>query len=49
MVEGRHVKFIWLSAAFLGVLLLAAVFSGWLRYGTDLFLTMAANGISQCF
>ncbi|MGR6466160.1 hypothetical protein [Rhizobium sp. PAMB 3182] len=26
-----------------------AAFSGWLAYGTDIFLTMAENGLSNCF
>jgi hypothetical protein len=29
--------------------LLGAAFSGWLAYGTDIFLTMAENGFSNCF
>jgi hypothetical protein len=29
--------------------MLGAAFSGWLAYGTDIFLTMAENGFSNCF
>lgn len=41
-------SYFWPLASLAGALLLAAIFFGWLRYGVDLFLTFAENGLSLC-
>jgi hypothetical protein len=40
---------LWTAFALFFGLLLIAIFSAWLRYGADLLLTMAENGLSWCF
>ncbi|WP_244473508.1 hypothetical protein [Rhizobium sp. Leaf262] len=44
------VKLLGFAAATFGALLLVVfTFEGWVRYGTDIFLSSVQNGIAWCF
>jgi hypothetical protein len=46
----RSQKWLPLTALMLaGTLFTLAVFLGWLRYGSDIFLTLIESGLAYCF